>query len=509
FLDNLVPEVYTPAQGGGLRPMPTPSPARLTPYPFLHLLSNGKVFQAQSGFNGGTVDKLSRLFDPFAPGWSALQSTVFPHATGSSVLLANDVVMMIGGFANSSVPSNGVETMNPLAVSPEWNTAIDQMKIPRAYHTATLLPDGKVLVTGGVGCKGRINIVTFDDGIPDCSDGKVLSPELFDPQTGKWTTMNKHSEVRAYHSVAALLPDGRVLVGGGGLPGAVGETTTSGLITNVDDPHARLFGHSNVEIFSPPYLFDANGNLAARPTITSTPPAAVTYGETFFLGTSGAGSEPKVSFVRLPSVTHGTNQDQRIVFAQAVVTSGGIDVTVPASAHELPPGHYMVFVLNGGVPSEAAIIRVQNSTLFPTATAPTTTASGSGNIGEHGIEFSSSASGQITHLRFWKAAGEPSTNHVGRIWSASGTQLVSVAFTSETASGWQEVILPAPLSITAHTRYRVSYNAQSIVSQTPSAFPHPLTRGPLVTWSARYSSSAGVFPTTVRTSNPFVDVKFK
>jgi hypothetical protein len=507
FDDNLVPEVYTPAQGGGLRPMPTPSPARLSPYPFLHLLSDGKVFQAQSGFTGSNVDKLSRLFDPKAKVWSSLPSTELPHATGSSILLADDVVLMIGGYANNSLPSNGVETINPLAASPVWSIK-EQMKFPRTYHTATLLPDGKVLVTGGVSCQGRINIETYDDGIPTCSGGGVLSPELWDPQTGKWTTMNKHAEVRAYHSVAALLPDGRVLVGGGGLPGAVGETTPSGLITNVDQDHARLFGHSNVEIFSPPYLFDANGNPAARPTITSTPPGSVTYGETFFLGTSGAGSQPKVSFVRLPSVTHGTNQDQRLVFVDPVLTAGGINVTVPTSSSKLPPGHYMVFVLNGNVPSEAAIIRVQNSLLFPTDT-PSTTASGSGQMGEQGVEFSSSVAGQITHIRFWKALGEPSVNHVGRIWTAGGTPLISVAFTNETASGWQEAILPAPLSITAHTKYRVSYNVQSVVALTPSVFNDPVTSGPLVTWRALFSSTAGSFPTSVRTSNPFVEIRFK
>jgi Domain of unknown function (DUF4082)/Domain of unknown function (DUF1929) len=507
FADNLVPEVYTPAQGGGLRPMPMPSPARLSPYPFLHLLSDGKVFQAQSGFTGSNPDKLSRLFDPKTKVWSSLPSTELPHATGSSVLLADDVVLMVGGFGNSSIPSNGVETINLLQPSPTW-TIRESMKFPRTYHTATLLPDGKVLVTGGVSCQGRINIETFANGIPSCTSGEVFQPELWDPQTGKWTTMNRHAEVRAYHSVAALLPDGTVLVGGGGLPGAVGETTSSGKIMNVDHDHARLFGHSNVEIFSPPYLFDANGNPAARPTITSTPPVSVTYGETFFLGTSGAGSQPKVSFVRLPSVTHGTNQDQRLVSVDPVLTAGGINITVPVSSSKLPPGHYMVFVMNGSVPSEAAIIRVQNSFLFPGDT-PTSSGSGAGQVGEQGVEFSSSVAGQITHIRFWKASGEPSSNHIGRIWTAGGTLLISVAFTNETASGWQEAILPTPLPITAHTKYRVSYNVQSTVALTPSVLTDPITSGPLVAWRALFSSTPGSFPTSVRTSNPFVEIRFK
>lgn len=168
----------------------------------------------------------------------------------------------------------------------------------------------------------------------------------------------------------------------------------------------------------------------------------------------------------------------------------------------------MVFVLNGNVPSVAAIIRVQNSLLFPTDT-PATTASGSGQIGEQGVEFSSSVNGQITHLRFWKAPGEPSSNHVGRISSPGGGLLISVPFTNETASGWQEAQLPTPLSITAHTKYRVSYNVQNIVALTLNTFDHPVTSGPLVAWRALFSSSAGSFPTSPRTSNPFVEIKFK
>jgi hypothetical protein len=87
------------------------------------------------------------------------------------------------------------------------------MNFPRTYHTATLLPDGKVLVTGGVGCTGGNNIEALSGNNIQCSAGQIQTPELWDPATGKWTKMAPHKEVRAYHSIAALLPDGRVLVG--------------------------------------------------------------------------------------------------------------------------------------------------------------------------------------------------------------------------------------------------------------------------------------------------------
>src|SRR6185312_15684352 len=96
--------------------------------------------------------------------------------------------------------------------------------------------------------------------------------------------------------------------------------------------------------------------------------------------------------------------------------------------------------------------------LFPAA-APQTTAMGSF---EQGVQFSSSVSGQITHIRFWKAPGEPSGGHVGRIWANNGLLLASVFFNNETASGWQTAQLQSPLSITANVKYRVTYNVQSV-----------------------------------------------
>jgi len=304
------------------------------------------------------------------------------------------------------------------------------------------------------------------------------------------------------------LPDGRVLVGGGGLPGAVGERGLFGaMITNVNQDWARLFGHYNVEIFSPPYLFDANGNPAVRPVITSAPTSA-TYGETFFVGTTSSGLQPKVSLIRLPSVTHGTNQDQRLVTIDPVPVAGGINVTIPTSANKLPPGHYMLFVLNNGVPSISSIIRVQNQHLFPTATPQTFE-----NLAtpmEHAVEFSSSVNGQITHIRFWKAPGEPTPgNRFGRIWATNGLLLASVVFTSETASGWQEAQLQTPLSITANTKYRVSYSVQSVHAKTLNGIPSPITSGPLVAWRSLQGTFAGTFPNIPNTNNAFADVRFR
>jgi hypothetical protein len=139
---------------------------------------------------------------------------------------------------------------------------------------------------------------------------------------------------RLYHSTALLLPDGRVLSAGGGRPAATATTD-----------------NKNAEVFSPPYLFKG-----VRPTLSSAP-ATVGYGEPLFIGTPDAIAS--VTLVRLSSVTHAFNMNQRFNRLSFTPAAGGVVATAPANANVAPPGHYMLFILSGnGVPSVAKIIQL-------------------------------------------------------------------------------------------------------------------------------------------------------
>lgn len=107
-------------------------------------------------------------------------------------LIAAVLVMLIGGFAVS--PSL-------VGASGTWATT-GGMLTARAYHTATLLPNGKVLVVGGYGSIGYYG------------NGSLSSTELFDPATGTWTPAAPMNMARDQHT-ATLLADGRVLVTSG------------------------------------------------------------------------------------------------------------------------------------------------------------------------------------------------------------------------------------------------------------------------------------------------------
>lgn len=338
-------------------------------YPYLHVGVGGKVFIAGSG------PGMSKYFDRAANGGGGSFTDLFAisplHIEGSAVTYSANPskVMMVGG--HNEFPAGTINyqaQVIDLTAGTPWQLT-SPLLYGRKYHTATVLPDGKVLVAAGTRCAGGNDI--------GCADGPARHPELWNPDTGVWTEMAAspardgypNGIPRSYHSMALLLPDGRVLVGGGGLPAAGGETvpktgggtvncTTSNASSNID---CRTFGHRDVEFFSPPYLFTSSGALAARPRTTAVP-SSIIYGQSFnILKNSGINNViSAVALIRLPSVTHGFNFDQRRVALSFTTTSStSLSVTAPINNRVCPPGHYMLFLINSsGVPSVASIVRV-------------------------------------------------------------------------------------------------------------------------------------------------------
>jgi hypothetical protein len=315
--NNSEPQVWQTA--GGWRSL---SNARqlLTLYPWMLLAPNGTVFYA------GPEQFTQSLSTNGLGSWTEgpVSNLGFRDA-GTCVMYDDGKVMVVGG---GQPPTNTAEVVDLNSPSPAWRF-VTPMAFSRRHLNATLLADGKVLVTGGTSGGGGID-----------ASGAVFAAEMWDPATEGWTTMASMQVRRLYHSTALLLPDGRVLSAGGGMP----PGTPAGADTN----------HFDAEIYSPPYLFKG-----PRPT-TNFAPAVINYGHPFLVGTPDAASITKVTLVRLSSVTHGFNQNQRINRLSFSRVGGGLLVNPPAGGDLSPPGHYMLFILNGnGVPSVARIIKVQ------------------------------------------------------------------------------------------------------------------------------------------------------
>ncbi|MFE3779757.1 DUF4082 domain-containing protein [Amycolatopsis sp. NPDC059090] len=155
-------------------------------------------------------------------------------------------------------------------------------------------------------------------------------------------------------------------------------------------------------------------------------------------------------------------------------------------------------------------------TLFSGATTPSTLSADEATSLELGVRFSSSVSGNVTGVKFYKGAGNSGT-HTGSLWTDSGTLLATGTFTGETASGWQTLTFSSPVAITAGQTYVASYTAPN-GHYSANAFYFENTSvssAPLSAPATGGSGANGVygvgpgFPTsTYRGGNYWVDVVF-
>ena len=272
-------------------------------------------FQSDRNANGG--------------GWV---STSAPNNGAASAMLPNrsrngdqgylNGTVLIAGGALGTVHAQAIDVYDP--TTDQWQATINT-GIQRHDASTVVLPDGRVLVING-----------------HSADAGVRRAAYVDPTNGFTYSLgaSDSGEVRGYHSVALLLPDGRVLVGGGR------DITTE---SSVEKPSFRYY--------YPPYMF------AARPRIVSAP-TTLGYGETSVVTVSGAAPAEAV-LVSLGSMTHEFDSGQRsiqLALTAVTSTSGTYVATIvgPASSQIAPPGYYMLFILDGQrIPSAATMVHVR------------------------------------------------------------------------------------------------------------------------------------------------------
>lgn len=331
---NNIPDVLN-SSGTALRSL-TNATLQLPLYPWLHVGSDGRVFYA--GPNSP-----ARWLDTTGNGtWGTTERPYYyahdmppltDRSEGSSVMYDVDKVLIAGGGDNP--PSRTAEKIN-LAGEGHW-VMTGSMYYARRHHNLTILADGKVVATGGSSGSGFNNV---------CPASEVKPAEIWNPADNTWYLMAAANNARFYHSTAMLLVDGRVLVGG----------STPWGRPNIDP--CWVDAVYETEIFSPPYLFNPDGTTATRPIIGAAP-TNITYGQPFNVTTTNGMTIGKITMVRLSSVTHSVNMNQRfnqLTFQQA---GANLQVNPPANGNACPPGHYMLFIINSaGVPSMAKIVQI-------------------------------------------------------------------------------------------------------------------------------------------------------
>ena len=120
----------------------------------------------------------------------------------------------------------------------------------------------------------------------------------------------------------------------------------------------RTVYEPHIEIYSPPYLFNADGTAATRPVISRID-QTIHYGANFYIRTPYPADIKSVVLIRPGAVTHAFDMEQRLVGLSFSSSNGQLYVKAPANGNIAPPGYYMVFILDSkGVPSKAAFVHL-------------------------------------------------------------------------------------------------------------------------------------------------------
>ena len=295
-------------------------------YPALHLLRDGRLFYSGANVFGpgsatpGIWNLTTNAFQPVAGLTDANR-----RDQSMSVLLPpaqDQKVMVIGGGATDvNVPAVASTSIVDLSQPSPAYTAGPPIDTAKMYVSAVILPDSTVLQTGGGGTS-----INF-------GNHPVFSSQIFDPATGVWTAVAKHTVPRVYHSSALLLPDGRVATFGG-------------------NPQSSF--ETRIEIFTPPYL----KGTTARPAITQAP-TEIHYGGSAAVRTTQASAIRSAVLVKPEAVTHSSDGNQRLIKLAFTPTATGLTAQIPNEPNLAPPGWYMMFVVDtSGVPSVAAWVHL-------------------------------------------------------------------------------------------------------------------------------------------------------
>ena len=280
-----------------------------------HVRPGSEAFNADRVANGGAYAANS------APDYGA-SSVMLPIRVNNRDLGYSNGTMLVAGGAMGTPFVQRIDRYDPQLDA--WMSTIDTT-VTR-HHPMTLnLPDGRVLIIGG-----------------HSSDPNVTHAEYVDTMNNFAFSLGSSSggEIRGYHAISLLLPDGRVLVAGG--RDAVTDATA-------EKPTFR--------IYYPYYMF-----VSDRPAITSAP-AAINFGKPFQVRVAG-GKPTGAILISLGSMTHSFDENERSVQVAITGTTGAgtawqATLSGPPSAQVAPAGYYMLFMLDSRrVPSMAKIVRL-------------------------------------------------------------------------------------------------------------------------------------------------------
>ena len=388
----------------------------------LQQMADGRILVVGGHVTGDTGLTALNAFDPKTNSWDVLADMAFPRWYPTATALPDGRVIILSGETNCY----DCDVTTPEIYDPVANTTTQltgSQFFFYFYPHAFVLPDGRVIVSSTIQTPTASQVLDLTAGtwtpiggpvvdggsavmyLPGkiLKTGKAFNPD--DPVTPSlatayvldatqaspiWQQVASMNNPRSYHNLT-LLPDGTVLVVGGGPTTAGTDTADATLTSEIWSPTTqtftalgstmdapRLYHFSSLlmpdgrvlangggrfddvsaptdqysaEFFAPPYLFKGT-----RPVIT-TAPTTLQYGQPFTIATPDAARIGKVSLLRYGATTHTFNMGQLFLPLTFTTGTSSLTVTAPANGNLAPPGNYLLFILDtNGIPSVAATV---------------------------------------------------------------------------------------------------------------------------------------------------------
>lgn len=297
-------------------------------YPHMFLMADGRLFYSgahtfgtQRAGTGASIYDINAQTIGDIPG---LPDKDLRDQAGSVLLppAQNQTVMIAGGgwTEQSATPTNSTGLIDLTQANPSYVQGPSMPGPGRVYLNLTTMFDRRVLASNG-STNGNSQV------------GTLTPAAIYNPLTSAWTQDTPGDPViRNYHSSTQLLPDGRVM--------AIGSNPSDGSF------------ETKVSVYEPPYLF-----RGTRPTVSST---STTFGYGTQVPLTVSSDAVTASLTTLGSSTHQMDSNARLIDLPIVGSGTTRTATVPSNTNLLPPGPYMLTVLNSnGVPSLAKVVTVR------------------------------------------------------------------------------------------------------------------------------------------------------
>jgi hypothetical protein len=446
-----------------------------------------------------------------------------------------------GSFANSGVDNdplhalqdgvsggNGVYNYSATPIFPNSTFGSTNYWVDVVFSSTAVPDTTPPTVSSTTPTNGATNIntgTTVKATFSEALDPTTISTTTFELRNPANTLVTATVSYDAASKTATLTPSSAL---------AVSTTYTATIKGGTTDPRVKdLAGNALVNNFS--WSFTTTAPDTTAPTVSSTTPSS---GATNI----STGTTVKATFSEaMDPATISTSTFELRGPANALVTAT-VSYDAATKTATLTPSSALVVsttytaTIKGGTTDPRVKDLAGNALAANISWSFTTTTSSSVSIWaptatptnpsendtaavELGVKFRSDVNGRITGIRFYKGSGNTGT-HVGTLWNSTGTtQLARATFSSETASGWQQVNFTTPVNITANTTYVASYHtnvgryaadnnffATAGVDNVPL---HALSNG-VAAGNGVYRYGANpIFPnSTFQSTNYWVDVVF-